>query len=114
MSRFVGIAHKDDLIYLFYNSDSLYNLPLLGKDSPKPGVDMIDKLTTIYANFARTGNPIPQKIKLLKNVKWDRYSLKSQKYMDIGNKPTMKEKLYGKRYQLWDSLHPLSFYNGTD
>ncbi|XP_074036127.1 juvenile hormone esterase isoform X2 [Leptinotarsa decemlineata] len=104
-----GVVHGDDLSYLFYDS---INFPLFKKNSPKPEVDMIDKLTTIFANFARTGNPIPHVNEKLDEVKWERFTLESQKYLDIGNKLTIKEKLYEKRIEFWENLYPLRLYTG--
>nr|XP_023028677.1 venom carboxylesterase-6-like [Leptinotarsa decemlineata] len=102
-----GVSHGDDLSYLFYDSR---NFPLFGKDSPRPEIDMVEKLTTMFANFARTGNPIPHRSAKLDNVKWDRFTLQTQKYMDIGNRLVMKERLFEERNEFWENLYPLSFY----
>lgn len=58
-------------------------------------------------------NPIPETNDKLDNVKWETYSLKDEKYMDIGNKLVMQEKLYDKRYKEWETLFPLSKYSYT-
>nr|XP_023020744.1 esterase FE4-like [Leptinotarsa decemlineata] len=106
-ATFSGVSHGDDLSYLFYDSR---NFPLFGKDSPRPEIDMVEKLTTMFANFARTGNPIPHRSAKLDNVKWDRFTLQTQKYMDIGNRLVMKERLFEERNEFWENLYPLSFY----
>ncbi|KAJ8923071.1 hypothetical protein NQ315_001623 [Exocentrus adspersus] len=102
-----GVVHHDDLIYLFYISKLF---PLFKESSPTE-VEMVAKLTTLYANFAKTGNPIPAPTDKLDNVKWEPFTLKEQKYMDIGNKLVMHEKLYDKRYAEWEKLFPLSQYS---
>nr|XP_023020743.1 esterase E4-like [Leptinotarsa decemlineata] len=101
------VVHLDDLMYLLYDS---VNFPLFGKDSPKPEVDMVEKLTTMYANFARTGNPTPHKTEVLENVQWEPFTPKCQKYLDIGKNLVVKQRLYQRRFEFWEYLFPLSIY----
>jgi len=54
--------------------------------------------------------PIPTPNDRLDNVKWEPFTVKTQKYLDIGNKLTIQEKLYEKRYTEWDKLFPLEKY----
>lgn len=44
------------------------------------------------------------------NVKWEPFTTKEQKYLDIGNKLVMSEKLYEKRYEVWEKLFPVDMY----
>lgn len=101
-----GVVHHDDLIYLFYISKLF---PLFKENSPKE-VEMVNKLASLYANFAKYGNPIPTPNDRLDNVKWEPFNTKTQKYLDIGNKLTMQEKLFEKRYAEWEKLFPLEKY----
>ncbi|KAJ8983994.1 hypothetical protein NQ317_008699 [Molorchus minor] len=101
-----GVVHHDDLIYLFYISKLF---PLFKESSPTE-VEMVGKLTTLYANFAKTGKPIPTTTEKLDNAKWEPFTIKDQKYLDIGNKLVLGEKLYEKRYAEWEKLFPLSQY----
>ncbi|KAJ8959088.1 hypothetical protein NQ318_022345 [Aromia moschata] len=101
-----GVVHHDDLIYLFYISKLF---PLFKESSPTE-VEMVSKLTSLYANFAKTGKPIPTPVDSLDNVKWEPFTLKDQKYLDIGNKLVPSEKLYEKRYTEWEKLYPLGQY----
>lgn len=55
-------------------------------------------------------NPIPEQTDKLDNVKWEPYTAKNQKYLDIGNKLVPSEKLFEKRYAEWEKLFPLSQY----
>ncbi|CAG9773584.1 unnamed protein product [Ceutorhynchus assimilis] len=102
-----GVVHHDDLIYLFYISKLF---PLFKESSPKE-VEMVNKLTILYANFAKFGTPIPTPNDRLDNVKWEPYNIKTQKYLDIGNKLTLQEKLFEKRYAEWEKLFPLEKYD---
>lgn len=101
-----GVVHADDLIYLFYVKKLF---PLFEQTTP-PEVGMVNKLTTLWGNFAKTGNPIPQPNEKLDNVKWEPFNTKTQKYLDLGNKLVLHEKLYDKRYSEWEKLFPLSAY----
>ncbi|CAH1958118.1 unnamed protein product [Acanthoscelides obtectus] len=103
-----GVVHHDDLIYLFY-IQRLF--PRFNATSPRPEIDMVQTLTTLHTNFAKTGNPTPTRNPTLDNVKWDTFNLDTQKYLDIGEKLVMKERMYEDRVKLWEDLYPLSMYN---
>ncbi|KAL3273419.1 hypothetical protein HHI36_014863 [Cryptolaemus montrouzieri] len=98
-----GPVHHDDLIYLFYSS-TLF--PKFEKSDPEFRV--VQKLTTMWANFARTGKPIPETCGRLDHAEWEPFNSKTKKYMDIGDTLKMKEKLYEDRYTVWEKLFPLS------
>ncbi|CAH1107848.1 unnamed protein product [Psylliodes chrysocephalus] len=105
-----GVVHHDDLIYLFYISKIF---PLFKEHSPKE-VEMVEKLTRLYANFAKTGNPTPVRSKILDNTLWEPYTPTERKYLDIGKQLVMKEKLLENRFQFWDKLYPISLYLEED
>ncbi|XP_053971313.1 esterase FE4-like isoform X2 [Hylaeus volcanicus] len=62
-------SHMDELVYLFY-------WPLCKVDNPSPpaiGTDdraMIERMTTLWTNFIKTGNPTPCKSDVV-NVTWE-------------------------------------------
>lgn len=60
--------------------------------------------------YLSCSNPIPETTDKLDNAKWEPFTLKSQKYLDIGNKLVVNENLYEKRYAEWDKLFPVSKY----
>jgi carboxylesterase type B len=97
-----GVVHHDDLIYLFYISPMF---PFF--DSTFPERKMVDKLASLWANFAKNGKPISASGSKLK---WTPYDNCSKKYMDIGENLQMKDHLFENRYSLWRKLHPLSEY----
>nr|AIY68330.1 putative integument esterase [Leptinotarsa decemlineata] len=101
-----GVVHHDDLIYLFY----MQKLFPLFKDNSPQEIEMVAKLTALYYNFAKTGNPIPIAIEKLDNVRWEPFTMKEQKFMEIGNKLVMQEKMNEKRFNEWDKLFPISMY----
>ncbi|KAK4874274.1 hypothetical protein RN001_013634 [Aquatica leii] len=104
-----GVAHLDDLIYLFHNSKRFTEYR---EDDPE--TDTIEKMTTLWTNFVRFGKPIPEQSENLDNVKWEPFTIKSKKYLDIGNKLVLNENLNEKRYAEWEKLFPLSKYHGKN
>ncbi|XP_043257782.1 esterase FE4-like [Colletes gigas] len=65
-----GASHMDELAYLFYS-------PLCKAENPEPPANgtkdrlMMERLTTMWTNFARTGNPTPcQDNNLIKTI-WE-------------------------------------------
>lgn len=68
--------------------------------------DIKDVINTFFLLDLR--NPIPTPTEELDNVKWEPFTLKTQKYMDIGNKLVMHEKLHEQRYAEWEKLYPLN------
>ncbi|XP_031783705.1 uncharacterized protein LOC116416971 [Nasonia vitripennis] len=60
-----GVVHHDDLLYLFYMS---FGFPFFNATDPESAV--VEKMTTMWANFAKTGEPIPKYNKLFKGVTW--------------------------------------------
>ncbi|CAH1142147.1 unnamed protein product [Phyllotreta striolata] len=97
-----GIVHHDDLIYLFKQN----KFPISEKNQPKD-VELIEKFTSIYANFAKTGNPIPTKSEKMDNVEWVPFTIQNNKYLEIGNELVMKENLFKERFSVWESVVPL-------
>ncbi|KAK4880599.1 hypothetical protein RN001_008745 [Aquatica leii] len=90
-----GVCHCDDLLYLVPNSFVNH------KPSPED-IKMTDLMTTLWYNFANTGNPTP-KLDSLLSTKWnpimsddvDYYYIKDSKIME------MKKNLYEERFQFW-------------
>jgi carboxylesterase type B len=76
-------------------------------DSTFPERKMVDKLASLWANFAKNGKPISASGSKLK---WTPYDNCSKKYMDIGENLQMKDHLFENRYSLWRKLYPLSEY----
>lgn len=71
------------------------------------------KETTTRKNltcFVPFSNPTPTQFEALDNVKWEPFTSKDQKFLNIGNKLTIHEKLFEKRFKEWEKLFPLSIY----
>ncbi|XP_067005694.2 juvenile hormone esterase [Anabrus simplex] len=94
-----GVVHHDDLIYLFHNS-ALHPF-ITPRDAE---YQTMKKLTKIWADFARGGDPTPEASPLLNNVKWEPFTEKNLKYLDIGSALDMKRGLYQDRIAVWEKL----------
>ncbi|RZB40290.1 COesterase and/or Abhydrolase 3 domain containing protein, partial [Asbolus verrucosus] len=99
-----GVTHSDDLIYVLY----VPLFPIFNQSYPE--AEMVEKLTTMWANFARTGKPIPKSTQKFEGVEWETYNVHTKKYMDIGKKFSLKDHLFENRNAFWRKLYPLSLY----
>ncbi|PZC79832.1 hypothetical protein B5X24_HaOG200167 [Helicoverpa armigera] len=70
-----GAAHLDDLAYLF--DPKTFNLTLDAVE-----FSLIDQVTTIFADFAKTGNPMDSSAF---NVTWPLFNNRTKQYMNLGN-----------------------------
>ncbi|XP_063892783.1 uncharacterized protein LOC110374429 [Helicoverpa armigera] len=70
-----GAAHLDDLAYLF--DPKTFNLTLDAVE-----FSLIDQVTTIFADFAKTGNPMNSSAF---NVTWPLFNNNTKQYMNLGN-----------------------------
>jgi carboxylesterase type B len=95
-----GVAHNDELLYLF---DIPVGFPFFGPNFPER--KMVEKMTSMWAQFAKTGNPTTAG-----DVHWEPYNIHTKKYMDIGEKLVLKNNLSEERYALWRKLFPVSGY----
>lgn len=100
---FAGVVHQDDLQYLFYMS---FGFPFFNRTDPE--TKMVEKMTAMWVNFAKTGEPIPKNNDLFKGVLWSSLDWSKRNYLEIGKKLTMKSNMYPDRYALWERLFPLA------
>ncbi|KAJ8984076.1 hypothetical protein NQ317_006574 [Molorchus minor] len=95
--RDFGVCHADELQYLFPVGDGLF-------PDRKPSSDdkqVAELLTTMWANFARTGNPTPELNNIVKE-KWKPATPRHMEYYYFkANKSNMRSGLYLKRAKLW-------------
>ncbi|XP_067207617.1 carboxylic ester hydrolase isoform X2 [Linepithema humile] len=95
-----GVAHADELQYLF-PQDFLFKDLKLTEDDNK----MVDILTTMWYNFAKSGNPTPKITKLIP-LKWKPVKTNdSPEYLHIKSKGIFVENnLLSDRMTFWDTL----------
>ncbi|KAJ3646360.1 hypothetical protein Zmor_023950 [Zophobas morio] len=99
-----GVAHHDDLIYLFYISPLF---PFFNSSFPES--KMVETLSSLWTNFAATGDPTDCSLsENIGDIEWTPYDIITKKYLEIGEKLTVKEKLFEDRYSFWRNFYPLS------
>ncbi|KPI91074.1 Carboxylesterase 4A [Papilio xuthus] len=94
---FGGAAHADEIGYLF---DISYM-----KDEPSNEDQLvIDRMTTLWANFVKYSNPTPETSDLLP-VEWRPVEDEKLYYLDINNKLTLKKRPFNDRMAFWDLFY---------
>ncbi|XP_049860485.1 juvenile hormone esterase-like isoform X4 [Schistocerca gregaria] len=92
-----GVAHGDDLLYLFSNN-SYYMIP---GERPAKDMEVVKAMTKLWTNFAKTGNPTPND----ELIHWPRVTSDTEpEYLEIGEKLEAKKGLVQERMELWRSL----------
>ncbi|CAH1163424.1 unnamed protein product [Phaedon cochleariae] len=95
-----GVAHADDLFYLF----STFFSPniTIGSEEDKS----IQKFVKIWTNFARTGNPTPALDTSLDKCIWKPIEGDAiDKIFDINKTNTLTDNLEHERVKFWDNLY---------
>ncbi|XP_013110450.2 carboxylic ester hydrolase [Stomoxys calcitrans] len=98
-----GAMHHDELLYLL-------NLPLLTPmfGASDPENPTVERLTRMWYEFAKKGDPNNPSDEYLKNLRWPLYDQRRKQYLEIGNDLTIKANgIYPERMQLWDNLFPI-------
>ncbi|XP_030021117.2 esterase FE4 [Manduca sexta] len=91
------VSHGDDVGYLF-EVEFVRNKVELGSET----FELIDKVTTMWTNFAKYGNPTPDDSF---GVTWTPYSLKHQDYLEIGNKIVSRVEPDKEQIEFWENLY---------
>ncbi|KAJ0180164.1 hypothetical protein K1T71_004755 [Dendrolimus kikuchii] len=92
-----GACHADDLFYLFYNE--------LNKDyynEQEKLREIVFKLTKLWTDFARTGNPTPDSSL---GIIWKPYTTSNREYMILNEQLSMGECADKDRIDFWDRLY---------
>ncbi|XP_066253413.1 uncharacterized protein [Euwallacea similis] len=94
-----GVVHTEDLAYLFTfkNISMHFN---------KKDLNMAKKMTKLYANFARVGNPTPIKDASLDNITWPKVIPPKFSYMEIGERlENVVESFDENNFRFWEQLY---------
>lgn len=95
-----GVSHGDELQYLFPVGEQLFQDTPLNKEDHK----MIDILTSLWFNFAKSGNPTPRKTQTVP-IKWKPVRTQALEYLHIGKSDLhMADNLHPERNAFWESL----------
>nr|AJN91195.1 carboxylesterase [Cnaphalocrocis medinalis] len=106
-SRPTGAAHHDDLLYLFSIG---FRFPLVPADGSQDSV-MVDRMTGLWYNFARFGDPNPRGADQpeLSSVHWPAMTPQERQYLRIGDQLTVQAKLGEDRFRVWEELYPMEY-----
>ncbi|XP_049854057.1 esterase E4-like [Schistocerca gregaria] len=97
-----GVAHHDDLMYLFYISS--LGFPFFQDGEPETHIS--ETLIAMWANFVKTGNPTPSSSSVTSNITWEPMKPEKLTYLDIDSQLVLKENLYQERMEVWSRLFP--------
>jgi len=91
----LGVAHADDLLYLFNNR--FFAMPPAGS----PTNAMIRFMVSLWTSFARTGRPGSTVFPM---PDWPVFTEQSQRHLRLNSQPTLGERLMEERVQFWQSV----------
>ncbi|XP_045526794.1 cholinesterase-like [Pieris brassicae] len=92
-----GAAHADELGYVFDIGD------LRGLGNEEDYV-MVDRMTEMWANFVKYGNPTPEETELLP-VTWPIATAETHRYLDINRNLVVGYRPFHRRLTFWDMFH---------
>lgn len=98
-----GVHHADDLQYVIYADQTK---DLIKRTDPEDIT--IERMTRIWEQFARTGNPNNKSDEYLKEMNWPKHNSDTEYYLEIGQNLVEKNGMFLERYALWDKLETSS------
>ncbi|KAM3967899.1 uncharacterized protein ACR2FA_011449 [Aphomia sociella] len=106
-----GASHLDEIGYLF-------DVSLLKGDSTPEDQLVIDRITTLWTNFAKHGNPTPELTDLLP-IKWPAITKETRPYLNIDKDISIGKRHFNDRMAFWDLFFTLNKkclveYNGNE
>ncbi|XP_050551355.1 esterase FE4-like isoform X3 [Spodoptera frugiperda] len=94
-----GAIHGDEIGYLFDHE-------IFSKDITPEDQLMIDRITTLWINFVKYGDPTPTTSELLP-VKWQPITKTSQPYLNLDSDLTLEARPFHDRMAFWDLFYKL-------
>ncbi|KAH9628128.1 hypothetical protein HF086_018344 [Spodoptera exigua] len=94
-----GACHADELGYLF-------DVSYMDKNITSDDKLIIDRLSTLWANFVKFGNPTPQTSELLP-IKWPLVTEDLLNYLHIDTQLKVKRRNFKARMAFWDLFYKL-------
>ncbi|KAJ2951268.1 hypothetical protein O0L34_g5669 [Tuta absoluta] len=91
------VSHGDDVAYLF--PVKFLNLTV---DTNSTEFHLIDRMTRLWTNFAKKGNPTPDNSL---GAEWKPYTLQDQHYLEIGTELELKTRPDDEDIQFWEQIH---------
>ncbi|XP_063240340.1 esterase FE4-like [Bacillus rossius redtenbacheri] len=97
-----GVAHGDELFYLFYRPEHS------SLQANSTDLAVINTMVTMYANFAKTGNP-----SIDNEVTWKYSTPEHRYYLSINDTPSLEEDFSKERMALWDGIYTYLGFEST-
>ncbi|PZC73332.1 hypothetical protein B5X24_HaOG200180 [Helicoverpa armigera] len=102
----VRTAHHDDLMYLFTLSYRFPPIDVADTEDSK----MVDKMTALWYNFARYGDPNPRDdTPELSSLSWPAMTPAQRNYLRVDKQFAVKQNLFEERFAVWDQLYPIQY-----
>ncbi|XP_026739429.1 juvenile hormone esterase-like [Trichoplusia ni] len=95
-----GASHADEIGYLF-------DISYMDKNPAPEDQLVIDRMTTLWANFVKFGNPTPQTTEILP-VQWPAATKDSQYYLNIDADLTVGKRYFNSRIAFWELFYKLN------
>lgn len=92
----VGASHSEELQYLFSLDSEV--------EFSEEDQLVADRITSLWANFVKYGNPTPDKSDLVPLI-WEPVSTSTRPYLEIGSNLRMDSRIYNNRMAFWDLFY---------
>nr|ARM65387.1 putative antennal esterase CXE16 [Ectropis obliqua] len=99
-----GVAHHDDLIYLFSINVSF---PLIAPSGSQDS-RMVDYMTGMWRRFAATGNPNPTAAPgaaAPSGAAWPPFTRSARRYLNVKATPAVQSNMFEEDLQVWENLY---------
>ena len=93
-SEWMGVVHADNVPFDF----GIPFFPILPYSAVDRNVSLF--IMTMYANFAKSGDPA------VSGVKWKRYNSSRRAYLRVDANPKMAASFYPRRMAFWNDYYP--------
>nr|AGG20205.1 carboxylesterase ae17 [Bombyx mori] len=95
-----GVSHFDELGYLF-------NMEYITGEITPEDKTMIDRMTTMWTNFAKYSNPTPETSELLP-IKWEPVTKQKLNYLKIDAELSLGNRPLNHRMAFWDLFYKMN------
>ncbi|KAJ0179123.1 hypothetical protein K1T71_004835 [Dendrolimus kikuchii] len=96
-----GASHADELGYLFDSE-------ILSQVSNDEDLLIVERMTKMWTNFAKTGDPTPDTSDPLLPIKWLPVTKKTYNYLNINTEMKLERRPLSKRMAFWDIFYELN------